>query len=102
VLSSFMNLRRQIGFNIRRARILRDISQIDLAFEAKVSDKSLSNIELGKQNVTIGTLERLAKVLGMPAIDLFAPVAASAVMPKNLPRGKNVHHRGRRVKAKKV
>jgi transcriptional regulator with XRE-family HTH domain len=97
-----MNLRRQIGLNLRRARLVRDIKQADLAYDAKVSDKSLSNIELGKQNVTISTLERLAKVLGIPPIDLFAPIAPGQPMPKNLPRGKNVHHRGKKMKARKT
>ncbi|HEY2070296.1 MAG TPA: helix-turn-helix transcriptional regulator [Rhizomicrobium sp.] len=87
--------------NVRRLRLARKMTQLDLAFEADISGNYMSAIELGKQNFTIQILEDIAKVLGVAPLDLFAPVSAGAQMPKNLPRGKNVHHRGRRMKGKK-
>ncbi|MGH6870744.1 MAG: helix-turn-helix domain-containing protein [Rhizomicrobium sp.] len=87
--------------NVRRLRLTRKMTQLDLAFGTDISDNYMSAIELGKQNFTIQILEDMAKVLGVPPVDLFAPVSAGTPMPKNLPRGKNVHHRGRKMKAKK-
>jgi transcriptional regulator with XRE-family HTH domain len=95
-----MNMRRQIGFNIRRLRLARKMTQLDLAFAAEISDNYMSDIELGKQNFSLDILEGLANALDVAPIDLFAPVSAGQPMPKNLPRGKNVHHRGRKMKGR--
>ncbi len=91
-----MNLKRQIGLNIRRLRLARGISQQIVAFDAELSLPHVSNIELGKANPSVTALARIAKVLGVQITDFFAAVSPKDRPPKNLPRGRNVHHQGRR------
>ncbi len=96
-----MNLQRQVGLNIRRLRLKRDVSQLVIAFEADVALNYVSGIECGKRNPTIDILERLAAALRVKPAELFAPVSDSEPMPKGLPRGRNVHHQGRKLGVKR-
>ena len=58
------SLTKTIGLNIRKIREHKKISQHRLAREAEVSLSLLNWIEVGKRdNVTIKTLEKVAKVL---------------------------------------
>ena len=91
-----MKLQRQVGLNVRRLRLKRDVSQQVIAFEADVALNYVSGIECGKKNPTIDVLERLAKALRVKPADLLAPVLEAEPMPKGLPRGRNVHHQGRK------
>ena len=95
-----MNLQRQVGLNVRRLRLKRDVSQQVIAFEADMALNYVSGIECGKKNPTIDILDRLAKALRVAPRDLLAPVAESEPMPKGLPRGRNVHHKGRKLRIK--
>ena len=59
-----MSLTCRIGANIRRLRERRQMTQQRLATEADVSLSLVNWIEVGKRdNVTIKTLEKLARVL---------------------------------------
>jgi len=91
-----MNLQRQVGLNIRRLRVARKIPQQEIAFDAGMSLTYLSNIELGKANPSVSVLGRIADALGVHAREFFAPVSAKEALPKNLKRGRNVHHQGRK------
>ncbi len=95
-----MNLQRQVGHNVRRLRLARDVPQDRLALEAKVALNYLSGIERGKKNPTLKILTRLAKALRVSASEFFVPVSENPEPPKNLPRGRNVHRQGRKVKRK--
>ena len=80
-----MDIRDQVGANLRRIRLLRGLSQETLAFEAGIAPSFLSQIENGKRSATITTLDLLAKALRIQIIELFA---APEIVPKGLPRGK--------------
>lgn len=98
-----MIIRRLVGLNVRRLRLGRkpQLSQQKLAAEARISLTYMSGIERGKQSPSIDVVVRLAKALGVSIEVFVAPIPPGYVPPKNLPRGPNVHHKGRRVKPRK-
>ena len=98
-----MDIRRQIGRNVRRIRlaIRPKLSQENLALEADIDRTYISGIERGVANPSALMLARISKRLGVEVHDLVAPVAPNTPMPKNLPRGKNVHHQGRKLGVKR-
>jgi DNA-binding XRE family transcriptional regulator len=59
-----------IGVQIRRARLRKEWNQSDLADQVHMSQRKISKIENGKVNVTIETLLKIARVLGIDRIDL--------------------------------
>jgi len=63
----------QLGAKITYYRHLRQIKQIDLAYEAGISEQYLSRIERGRQatGLTLLTLLRLADTLGVSIVDLL-------------------------------
>lgn len=87
-----MDIRKQVGENLRRLRRMRDISQEALALDADVARSYMSALERGKRNPTVQLLERLAWALGATVADLvaqppeFTPVHQGKKPPKN---GKN-------------
>jgi|ERR1700743_1565445 len=91
-----MNIRRQLGLNLRRLRVARNISQQDIALEAAMSLSYLSNIELGKANPSITVIGKIAEAIGVEPADLLKPISAKEVPAENLKRGRNLHHQGRR------
>lgn len=82
-----MNILRQIGLNVRRLRIARNLSQEALAFEADIALNYLSEIERGKRNPTILIIDRLAKALGVPIVLLVVATSEREALPENLPPG---------------
>jgi len=60
-----MDIRRQVGRNVRRIRKERGWSQEELAFESGLHRTYISGIERGARNPTIVILARLAKTLGV-------------------------------------
>lgn len=56
---------KQLGANLKRIRIKKDISQGDIARELDVSRGYISTIENGKTNPTLSTIARLASALGV-------------------------------------
>jgi DNA-binding XRE family transcriptional regulator len=63
----------EIGKIIHNARITKDLSQKDLAERAALTQSDVSDIERGKSNITIQTLMRISKVLGLDTICLNIP-----------------------------
>ena len=59
-----------LGNHIKQLRIERKMSQRQFALMIGMDRTFLSTIESGRQNVSIDTLERVAKGLGMTVIDL--------------------------------
>lgn len=92
-----MNPLRQVGLNVRRLRLQRGLSQEQAAFESGIAFNYLSGIETGKRNPSVKVLAGIAKALRVHLADFFAPIPPGYESPKNLPRGKNVHHQGRRA-----
>jgi transcriptional regulator with XRE-family HTH domain len=70
--------RRVLGENIRMHRKRARLSQEKLAEKAELSMAYLSEVENGKENISIDALARIAKVFGLWVGDLLcAPRAAS-------------------------
>jgi len=55
--------KKQVGLNIKSARVKRDFKQADLADFAQLTKCSIGKIERGQQNFTIETLFAIAGVL---------------------------------------
>ena len=65
----------KIGARLRELRLERNMSLSDLADAADVSKGHLSSIEHGLAAITIQTISRLAKGLGLPPLYLLASPA---------------------------
>ena len=71
-----MNLRNVFGFNLRRIRRERQLSQEQLARLAGCARAYLSGAEAGRRNATLDMLEAFAKVLEVePGVLLRHPGA---------------------------
>ena len=62
---------KKLGENLRRIRIKKDITQIEIARRLGVDRSFVSNIENGKNNPTLSTITSLAKVLDVPTTELL-------------------------------
>jgi transcriptional regulator with XRE-family HTH domain len=63
---------RQTGKRLKKLREAREMSQAALATRAKISRGYLIRLEAGRQDPTLGMLERLAKALGVPVKELLS------------------------------
>lgn len=59
--------------NILKLRNKKKWTQEQLAFEASTTSKCISDLELGKRNVKIDTISKVAKALGVKLCDLVKP-----------------------------
>lgn len=59
------NLKQSLGAAIKKRRLELSLEQIDIVDYAEISSKTLSNLEQGKANITLSTLEKIIEVLGM-------------------------------------
>lgn len=66
-----MDIRRQVGANVRRLREARGWSQEQLAFESSLHRTYISGVERGVRNPTVAVLAEIAKALGVPAAFLL-------------------------------
>jgi transcriptional regulator with XRE-family HTH domain len=71
-----MDLRVQVGLNVRRVRSSKGWSQEELAFRSGLHRTYISGVERGLRNPTVLVIGRLAETLGVAPIDLFRRVAA--------------------------
>ena len=58
-----MDIRKQVGINVRRLREGRHLSQETLAFEAEVHRTYISGVERGIRNPTVTVVAKIAKAL---------------------------------------
>ena len=61
-----------IGDNIKRIRVARNLSQKEVITIAKLDAAQYSRIENGKTDPSVTTLEKIAKALGVSLAELFA------------------------------
>lgn len=90
-----MDARAIIGWNLRRLRVEQGLSQERLALAAGIDRAYMGRVERGMENVTITTLEAMARVLAVPVAELLAEPDKSAPKPAPL-------RAGRRPKSDKV
>lgn len=90
-----MESRALVARNIRRLRVASGLSQEALAYEADIDRSYMSRLERGLENPTVALLDRLAKALDAPIVELFAPVASNRPQ-QNLKPGRKGHGRAPR------
>ena len=61
---------RDLGVRLKEARIEMGLSQRQLALQAGLKQPDISRVEEGKKNLTLFTLVRLCKVLGIRTLEL--------------------------------
>lgn len=61
----------RFGANLRKVRLAKGISQEDLAEQADLHRTYVSSVERGERNVTLETIEKLAKALGVSMAKLM-------------------------------
>lgn len=66
------NLARQLGMRMRVLREERGMSQYDLAFATGLNRSYLGDVELGKRNPSLRSIEKIARGLGVSVGDLFS------------------------------
>ena len=59
----FMQSSKKLGENLRKLRLKKNFSQGDLAKKLEVDRAYISNIENGRMNPTLSTLEKIAQAL---------------------------------------
>jgi transcriptional regulator with XRE-family HTH domain len=65
------DINEEVGFNIRRIREQRRLSQEELATLAGLHRAYIGQIERGEKNIGLKNLERIAKALGVDIKDLL-------------------------------
>lgn len=62
---------KRLGSNLKRIRVDKGLSQVDVARELDVGRGFVSNLESGKRNPTLSTITRLAQALGVTTDELL-------------------------------
>ena len=62
---------KKLGDNLKKVRAKKKLSQGALARLLEVDNGYISNIESGKKNPTLATIQRLANALGVSADELL-------------------------------
>jgi transcriptional regulator with XRE-family HTH domain len=65
-----MSSGKKLGENLRKLRLKKNMSQVDLATALDVDRAYISNIENGRMNPTLSTLEKIAGALEIPMSEL--------------------------------
>jgi transcriptional regulator with XRE-family HTH domain len=65
-----MSSGKKLGENLRKLRLKKNMSQVDLATALNVDRAYISNIENGRMNPTLSTLEKIAGALGVSTSEL--------------------------------
>jgi transcriptional regulator with XRE-family HTH domain len=66
-----MKINEKFGNRVKEIRIKIGISQEELSFRSELHRTYISSIELGKRNVSLVNIEKLAKALGCEISDFF-------------------------------
>ncbi len=66
-----MNAQELVGWNLRRLRVARELTQEALAVDAEIDRTYVSRLERCMENPSVNVLERLAQALGADIVDFF-------------------------------
>ncbi len=66
-----MSSGKKLGENLRKLRLRKEMSQVHLATALGVDRAYISNIENGRMNPTLSTLEKIANALGVSSSELL-------------------------------
>ena len=83
-----MKARALVGWNLRRLRVARGLSQEALGLLAECEPSYIGRIERGRENSTVETLEALAGVLDEHIAAFFVVPEAGAEKPAPLRPGR--------------
>ncbi|WP_395773203.1 helix-turn-helix domain-containing protein [Agrobacterium pusense] len=83
-----MDVRKTLGWNLRRLRVDKGLSQERLALEAGIDRSYVGRVERGMENVTVSTLEAISLTLNVHVSELFAVVDDKLASPKPLRAGR--------------
>jgi transcriptional regulator with XRE-family HTH domain len=83
-----MNAKEIFGWNLRKARVERGVSQQALALEVGIDPAYCGRIERGLENLSINIMEAMAKSLDVTMADLFRVPLAGETMPDALKAGR--------------
>ncbi len=62
-----MDVRKRVGLNLKKYRLVKGFSQEELAFECGLHRTYVSGVERGVRNPTVLILEKIAKALDISA-----------------------------------
>lgn len=82
-----MRARELVGWNLKRLRVARNVSQEALGLLAGREQSYIGRIERGRENPTVETLEALAVVLDAPLVEFFVVPATDDLKPDSLKPG---------------
>lgn len=71
-----MEVRERIGWNLRRLRAQRNVTQEDFATDSGIDRGYISGVERAVRNPSVLVLVRIADALGVDVVELFDPDAA--------------------------
>lgn len=71
LITDMSRISTKLGQNLKKIRTQKKMSQGDIARNLGVDRGYISNIENGKKNPTLATVDKLAKALGVPADELL-------------------------------
>jgi transcriptional regulator with XRE-family HTH domain len=77
-----------VARNLRRLRVVRGLSQENLAVDAEVDRTYVSRVERGLENPTVAVLERLADALDAEIVEFFRKPRPGEPPPRSLPSGR--------------
>jgi len=83
-----MNGRDLLAWNMRRLRVMRDMSQERLGNDAGVDRTYVSRLERRLENPTLSILDKLADTLGVHISELLREPDGGEVAPKPLRAGR--------------
>lgn len=66
-----MKITEKFGYRVKEIRLEIGISQEELSFRSDLHRTYISSIELGKRNVSLVNIEKLAKALNAEIVDFF-------------------------------
>jgi transcriptional regulator with XRE-family HTH domain len=66
-----MTIIKKFGSRLKEIRLAKNISQEALSYRAELHRTYISSVELGKRNVSLVNIEKLAKALDCQIIDFF-------------------------------
>lgn len=95
-----MDLRTRVGRNVRRLRVLAEMSQEALASDARLETMHVSRIERGIANPTLQVLARVARALNVDASQLFNTEFAR-LQTENLTRGRKPRRVPRKTRSRR-
>jgi transcriptional regulator with XRE-family HTH domain len=83
-----MDAKRIFGWNLRKTRVERGVSQQQLALDVGIDPAYCGRIERGLENLSINIMEAMANRLGVTLAELFRVPLPDEKMPDALKAGR--------------